>query len=290
MGRKRAGFRLTRRGKIVLTILSVIIIPTIAVLLRLYPGVLFSRSSDLKDSASNTAAVEQQSEMTTDRVDFKDNVLVSIVRPYISAKEPVNKIPPSGSKPGTSTAVNSKGPEVDEGFFKGALFIGDSITEGISAYGILSDANVFAIKGLTIAKAEKEIDTIANKKPEKIYILLGSNDLLYGMDSIKFTSEYAEFTKLIKDKLPETKIYIQSIFPVSKDVENKKPMLSNSRIDEFNRELKSMAEQQGFNYINVSDLLKDESGIMKKGYSSDGIHVKYHVYSIWLNCVKNNSV
>lgn len=286
MVRKRTHFRVTKKGKIVFILLSTALILAAAAM-RLYPKVVFSSVNPEKSPKNISVEVEKEDDITTDRVDFQDNTLSSIIRPhkYVS-------ITKTNSNTGTNTSnSNNKntGPEIDEEYFSKTLFIGDSITEGIKAYGLLDDTNVLAVKGLTVLKAEKEIGAIAKRNPERIYILLGSNDLLYGMDSEKFSSEYIEFVQLIKDKLPETKIYIQSIFPVSKEVEGKKPMLSNPRIDEFNRELKKAAEQQGIGYIDISQLLKDDSGIMNKDYTSDGIHVKYKFYSIWLDCVKRNS-
>jgi hypothetical protein len=288
MGQRKARFKVTKRGKIVFTILFTTLISLAVVIFGMYPGVLFTHSNASINLGVNTDAEDEvQLDKTAERVDFEDKNLASIVRHY---KPSDNKKTNSSIK--TNTAGNGNKntvPEIDEEFFNKALFIGDSITEGISAYGLLDETNVLAVKGCTILKAEKEIDTIVKRNPEKIYILLGSNDLLYGMDSEKFSSEYAEFTHLIKDKLPSSEIYIESIFPVAKDVENKRPMLSNSRIDEFNKGLKSMAEQQGISYINISQLLKDDNGILNNDYSSDGIHVKYKVYSIWLDCVKRNS-
>jgi hypothetical protein len=288
MESRRNRFRVTRRGKIVLAILLTTLITTIVIIIWKPLEVFFAHSSASTNSGINgVVGVEQQVDGTTDRVDFEDSNLTSIKRPYRPASN-AN----TNTKTNTNAASNDKkdtSPEIDEEFFNKALFIGDSITEGISAYGFLNGVNVLGVKGLTILKAEKEIDTIVKRNPDKIYILLGSNDLLYGMDSKKFSSEYIDFIKHIKDKLPESKIYIQSIFPVSKDVENEKPMLSNSRIDEFNSELKSMADQQGISYINVEKLLKDDKGIINKDYTSDGIHIKYKVYSIWLDYVKKNS-
>lgn len=284
MGQRRTHFRITKKGRIVFTLLSTTLVLAGAVILWIHPGVVFSSSNPKNSKTHAPVVIKGQDDKTNGSVDINDD-LASIIGPYKYV---------SSTKTNTNTNSSNNGnkntdPEIDEEFFNKALFIGDSITEGISAYGLLNDKNVLAVKGLTVLKAEKEIDTIAKRNPERIYILLGSNDLLYGMDSEKFSSEYIEFIQHIKDKLPDSKIYIQSIFPVSKDIESKKPMLSNSRIDEFNTRLKSMAKEQKINYINISEFLKDNSGIMNKDYTSDGIHVKYKFYSIWLDCVKRNS-
>lgn len=297
MRRKKGRFRITRKGKIVITLLSAALIFAGAYILGIVPEMKITHGSTPGSSIVNASVdVDNKKNETTEETDSKDNNSSSIINKPDEAPEAAagvnnDKSNNTTNNTATNTSKDNKKPgeAIDEEFFNKALFIGDSITEGISAYGLLDDKNVLAVKGLTISKAEKEMDRIVKRHPEKIYILLGSNDMLYGMDSEKFSSHYIEFIQNIKDKLPETKIYIQSIFPVAKNVESKKPLLANPRIDEFNSVLKKKAEEQGITYIDISSLLKDGSGVMNKDYTSDGIHVKYKFYSIWLNCVKENS-
>lgn len=279
MGQRRSRFRLTSKGKIVVVLLSTTLV--LAAALKWHPEwELFSKSG-YSNSVVNASAESDGGSGRIERIYVPDSDVKSTNK-LINAN--------SSPKPGSNKADNNSSPEIDEEFFSKALFIGDSITEGISAYGLLDKSNILAAKGLTISKAENEMDTIIKMKPEKIYILLGSNDLLYGMDSEKFSSDYLGFIQDIKYKLPETKVYIQSIFPVTKDVESKKPLLTNSRIDEFNLVLQRKAGEQEIGYIDIASLLKNEEGIMNKDYTSDGIHVKFKFYSIWLDYIKKNSL
>lgn len=283
MGQRRWRFRLTNKGKIVVVLLSTTLVFAAGAALKWHPEwELFSKSG-YSNSVVNASAESEGGSSKIERIYVPDKDVKSTNK-LIAAN--INHITGNNA----SSKNNSANLEIDEEFFSKALFIGDSITEGISAYGLLDKSNILAAKGLTISKAEKEMDTIIKRKPEKIYILLGSNDLLYGMDSEKFSSDYLGFIQDIKDKLPETKVYIQSIFPVTKDVENKKPLLTNLRIDEFNLVLQRKASEQGIGYIDIATLLKDESGIMNRDYTSDGIHVKFKFYSIWLDCIKKNSL
>jgi len=168
-------------------------------------------------------------------------------------------------------------------YFSNCVFIGDSITEGLSSYELIDDSNVAANKGYTVLKAKKDMNSLVNGKFHKIFILLGSNDLLYGISSSQFTEDYSEFLSLLKIKMPEAKIYVQSIFPVAAKVEQQKPMMKNSRIEEFNAALKNMSREQGVVFLDVNSILKDDSGCMRKEYSSDGIHLNYKAYKLWLD-------
>lgn len=176
---------------------------------------------------------------------------------------------------------------VDKSFFKKSLFLGDSITEGIAAYGILDDVSVYANKGFTVLKAEKDINGIVKSKPDNIFILLGVNDILNGISSEKFASDYGQLIDSILQELPDANIYVQSIFPVTAKIENKKPKLTNSKINEFNEALITMTKEKGVNYIDVASIFKDENGYMQQESSADGIHLKAKSYKTWINYVKN---
>jgi hypothetical protein len=179
------------------------------------------------------------------------------------------------------------GQNVDKAFFKKSLFLGDSITEGIASYEILDDVNVYANKGFTVLKAEKDIQGIVKSKPDNIFILLGVNDILNGISSEKFVSDYGQLIDSIMQKLPDTKIYVQSIFPVTANTEKKKPKLTNSRINEFNEALVTMTKEKGVNYIDVASEFKDGNGYMQQESSADGIHLKAKSYKTWISNVKN---
>lgn len=188
-----------------------------------------------------------------------------------------------------STSVSPRKDTGKSDFPDKTAFIGDSITEGLSSYCLVDDEKVFASKGLTLIKAKDEIPQVTKINPERIFILFGANDLLYGMKSSEYTKSYKEFINLIKKSMPKTNIYVESILPVTEEVQNKKPLLANSRIDEFNSALIQMAKEEGVNYVNASGIFKNSKGCMDTKYSSDGIHLKFEAYKMWLNCLKNST-
>ncbi len=171
--------------------------------------------------------------------------------------------------------------------FSDSIFIGDSITEGLSAFELISDSKVISKKGFTIKKAKLELNQVVKAKPHRIYIQLGLNDMLYEINSEEYVSRYLDFVQALQNNLPDTKIYIQSIFPVSANIENERPLLSNQNIDEFNHALRGMCDKQGICFIDVSSLLKDEHGRLDESLSSDGIHLKFQGYGLWLDYLKN---
>lgn len=194
------------------------------------------------------------------------------------------------NKPGDAEKSTGGTKEEYKRYFKGALFIGDSITEGLASYELIDDSNIFAGKGFTAAKALKELYSREGVKPKTVYVLLGANDVLYDMSSDKFKESYRELIQTLKQKMPGAKIYIQSIFPVASKVEVQKPMMNNKRIDEFNRALEVLALEEEVEFLYIAPIFKDKNGFMAEEHSSDGIHLKYKSYMLWLDYIKEYAV
>lgn len=199
---------------------------------------------------------------------------------------PVQISPSQKSNPEAIQA--DKGSESYEDFFKDSLFIGDSISEGLSSYGFLDESCLSAHKGMTVQKALNEVTDILKGKPDNIFILLGSNDILNGVKPEKFAADYLSLIQHIREKMPGSNIYVQSIFPVSVKVEQQKPPLSNSAINGFNAALREMADNAGICYLDTASVFYDDNGNMAEEYSSDGIHIKYEAYKLWLDYLKCN--
>ncbi len=171
--------------------------------------------------------------------------------------------------------------------YSSSLFIGDSLTEGLSIYGYVNENNVIAYKGMTINYAIGEIDNMVILNPKMIFLLLGTNDLLLGESGSQFAYRYVELAKKIRERLPETQVFAQSIFPVTQSVENDRPLLANWRIDEYNNAVMNTFRENGFKYVDVSSKFKDSNGVMNPVYSPDGIHLYSEYYRLWLYYLKS---
>lgn len=168
--------------------------------------------------------------------------------------------------------------------FKEDLFFGDSITDSLSFYEFIDESNVVAKFGLTAKGAKDEVQNIVKINPKSIFIMFGMNDILTDEDSNQFADDYAELIHIIKEKLPNTKIYVQSILSVDPKVKDKKPLLTNENIDNFNQALKGMAKNEKVEYLNIRTILEENKDLLEP----DGIHVKYKFYKLWLDYLIEN--
>lgn len=163
--------------------------------------------------------------------------------------------------------------------FKGDIFWGDSIVEALSEYEYLNNYSVVAKKGKDVLKAREDIDTIIKLSPERLFILLGMNDLLVFEDLSLFIDNYKVLIDRVREGSPNTKIYINSILPVMDKVSSKNPLFKKERIIEANKRLNELAINEGATFVDIRYIMEEN----KMLYEPDGIHVKSSFYPKWLN-------
>ncbi|MCC3867767.1 GDSL-type esterase/lipase family protein [Terrisporobacter mayombei] len=160
--------------------------------------------------------------------------------------------------------------------FSSSVILGDSRAESIVSYGILDSSPVVAYKGRNLISAQKEgdINKAINLAPTNTFLTYGLNDVqVYGNIS-DFIKEYEKVIKDIQSKLPNTKIYVNSIFPVNNKAVSKSPALKNVPL--FNAAIVNMCNELGVTYIDTSSIVDESS------YESDGIHFKPGFNKRWV--------
>ena len=207
----------------------------------------------------------------------------------------------TSSTPVKITVENGLVPESEKvlsAYFKDAVFIGDSITEGIKLYGIMSDATVYSYTGLgldniytkDVIKMEDGstipiMDAVRLSNANKFYILIGVNSIAYSKES--FIQKYAAVVKSIKEFHPDAIIYVQSITPVAT---NNSYNLNNKTINEYNEALLEMAVSQNVYYLDIHSALADETGVLPDSATTDGLHFGPSYYQKWFDYLKTHTV
>ncbi|KEH99288.1 acetylhydrolase [Clostridium botulinum C/D str. BKT12695] len=168
-------------------------------------------------------------------------------------------------------------------YFKDSLFLGDSIIEAMSFFDALDEKNVMGIIGLTIKKAISNVDKIKNQNPNELFILLGHNDLENDMEMSM--NNYTKLINKLKKEMPNTKIYVQGVLPVTEKASQKHKYLLPNNINDFNRNLKEVCEREDVKFVDLLPMFKN---IDKGIYEPDGIHFKEPFYKMWLDYLKIN--
>lgn len=169
---------------------------------------------------------------------------------------------------------------------KSIIFLGDSITDGNEWSEIFYNTNVKnrGISGDTTIGIMERLNTIVKEKPEKIFLMVGTNDLGELRHSTStIIDDYKKILDFIKVQSPNTKVYVESILPVN--TKKLKSPRKNSDIKEINNQLKNISNDDAI-YINLFDLFIDKNGELDEKYTHDGLHVNGDGYLIWSNAIK----
>ena len=120
-------------------------------------------------------------------------------------------------------------------------------------------------------------------KPSKLFINIGTNDIRdmpEGKDWFThLSSNYRKICEIIREKLPETIVYMMAYYPVNP--ERNSPALrvrTNEAVARANDMVRELASAFGFQYIDVNDGLKDEQGNLQIEHTQDGIHFDAAAY------------
>ncbi|MCS7459642.1 GDSL-type esterase/lipase family protein [Paenibacillus doosanensis] len=169
--------------------------------------------------------------------------------------------------------------------FSQSVFLGDSITEGLSYHELLDEANVQAGAGKTaeFALASNDVEELAARKPQHVFIQLGSDDILWPTDdpkaySLKF---YGQLIDQIRSKLPDAQITILTVTPVTAEAEKEEPRYRN--IADYNGGLKELAAKKQTAFTDLSPIFAGHPNL----HDADGIHFNAEYYSLLLDFLKD---
>ena len=195
------------------------------------------------------------------------------------------------------------------------IFLGESTTYHLKSRGVLSGGTdtkqVWAPTSGTVNldPATKDLKIIypntnkqmtvaeaaAIERPEYIVMTFGLNGAVQKVNKGEdyFKRCYLSLIDSVRRSSPETKIILQSAFPVAEnmDVSNYSVNLKtlNEYIDTINSWSLELAAEQGLRYLNTSEILKNENGYLAHDYQSgDGHHLSEKAYKKILTYIRTH--
>lgn len=197
--------------------------------------------------------------------------------------------------------VNINNDKKDVKFDDKVAFIGDSRTQGLIMYTGLTKINDYSYIGLMVDSAIKKefvktsdgkkvtlLEDMKNKDIDTVYIMLGVNELGWAYPEV-FKLKYKELIEKIREIKPNINIYVQSIIPVTKEIDSTNKYINNNRIKKYNDLIKELANELDVKYLDVASALVNDEGYLPSQASTDGIHVDRDYCLKWLEYLKNNS-
>lgn len=161
------------------------------------------------------------------------------------------------------------------------VFLGDSITDFYPLDELYDDLPVInsGVSGYTTDDILKNIDQMVYiYNPTKVFILIGTNDIQQGKTNDEILDNIKKITKKILEKRPNTKIYIESVYPINNTEDEKinHDMVgdrTNKTIKDLNKKIKGFCLEKNYTYINVYKELLDDDGNLALKYTAEGLHL-----------------
>ncbi|MDD2225308.1 MAG: GDSL-type esterase/lipase family protein [Candidatus Shapirobacteria bacterium] len=164
-------------------------------------------------------------------------------------------------------------------------FLGDSLTDGCEWNELLSNPKIKnrGIMGDSTEGVLNRLNQITQSKPQKIFIMIGINDLLNNIETTKILDNYQKIITTIRTDSPKTKIYIESVLPLNFELDKTKRPINNQNISDFNNNLKNFTDNSNIFYIDLYSAFLNLSGQLNEKYTLDGIHLNGQGYLNWKN-------
>lgn len=215
---------------------------------------------------------------------------------------PVTTTPPPATQPTTTTTTAPPPPPstTDRNTdFSGCLFIGDSRTQGLMMYSGVQGATAYASRGLMVdtffttpvvdmngSKVSVADAVSANNGFKYVYIMFGINELGWPYEQV-FIDRYAKVVDHVKAAMPNAKVIVQSIIPVTASRSASDDVFNNPRVTLFNSLIKGMCAEKGVTYFDLVPVLGTAGGALPEEAAFDGIHLQKSYCQKWLDSLRS---
>ncbi|MGT2755873.1 GDSL-type esterase/lipase family protein [Streptococcus ovuberis] len=162
----------------------------------------------------------------------------------------------------------------------GIVLAGDSLTEFLPHGKLQTELPLYnrGIRGIGIAFLREHINTlILEVKPSQVVLLIGTNDLMFGMAPEHLAEEISELLETIQAELPTCDIYLQSLYPRLDSVQWGPALMDEIEI--ANLYLRNLS---GITYIDMHSQLAMSNQLLNPDYTRDGVHLTMAGYQVVL--------
>lgn len=137
------------------------------------------------------------------------------------------------------------------------------------------------ISGDTTGGILKRLPAISSIRPDKIYIMVGINDLRRGLSDEEILNNHRQIMRHLHNQHPHTQIIVQSILPT------RFTAIPNSRIRNLNQQIAIIVQQEKAVYLNIHNSFTDTQGNLQRELTTDGIHLSLSGYQVWQSALQN---
>lgn len=165
------------------------------------------------------------------------------------------------------------------------IFLGNSLTAYCEWGELFGDPKIInrGIPGDHIFGILERIEEIEERKPRKIFLMIGVNDLLFH-EAETVIKYYEELLKQMVPRFTNTEIYVQSLLPINNEV--KQTTIDNRDIIKINQAIEKLADSKELIFLNLFPHFLNKAGNLDEKYTQDGIHLNGTAYLVWKKAIE----
>jgi lysophospholipase L1-like esterase len=170
------------------------------------------------------------------------------------------------------------------------MFLGNSLTEGGDWVSLTGDQTVInrGIGGDVTFGILHRLNDIIVRKPSKLFILIGINDISKDFPEEVVADNYRQIVEAVKSQSPQTKIYVQSLLPLNPQYPKFPQHYDKAdHVIILNNLLREMAASQNISFINLYPVFLDQQNFLDVRFTYDGLHLNNAGYKIWVEFLKS---
>ncbi|WP_461636589.1 GDSL-type esterase/lipase family protein [Labilibaculum euxinus] len=169
-------------------------------------------------------------------------------------------------------------------------FLGDSLTEG-GCWEEYFPAYEISNSGISGERSDEilfRLDEVLFKKPKKIFLMMGINDLGEGLSSEKILTNYQKIFSIMKEH-KDIELIVQSLLPTN-DTMFKSANFDGMKILEVNYHLRDLCDKEKITFVDLYTAFSTYKSQLIKDYTNDGLHLNEAGYRIWQNCLQSENL
>jgi lysophospholipase L1-like esterase len=170
------------------------------------------------------------------------------------------------------------------------MMVGNSITEGGNWRKLTGDTTVInrGVSGdITFGLLQRVADITA-RKPSKLFLLIGINDLSKKIPEEVILQNILTFVRQVQATSAGTQIFVQSILPVNPGFKNFPPGYDvGAAVLTINGQLQKISSRFQFTFVDLHSAFTDKDGLLHMQYSNDGLHLNEAGYQRWVKVLKD---
>ena len=216
---------------------------------------------------------------------------------------------PPAETPAQSASVRlGETPDAGRDYLDRIIFLGDSTTYGIGVYydygftelcpasqvwtpasGTLT-LSYYNIATIVDPETKEELtieEAVKRHKPEYLVITLGVNGISF-MDEEWFIRDYTALVKLIQAASPDTKIILNSIYPVADSYKYQKD-INNQKINAANGWIERIAADTGVRFLYSYECLAENGKLPESEQNGDGLHLTGEAFTTVMQYIRTHA-